>query len=242
MKKGRTERGGWRGRVAYRLGLKPTTYDVVRGWLNEALPKKGGAALDAGCGRQSQLRPFRKRIKRFVGVDIHEPSKPLDWLDEFAVVDVCRDEGAFPNATFDVALSSFTVEHFDDPPAAFHTMRDWLKPGAWLIVSTVNRGHPLVNAYLSLPAGIRDRLQPVIKSSAADAHPLVGACNHLGQLRDALMNAGYQDVEVITTAHLWRAWGRTIPTFALGLAGDLAAQPFPSHRSTLIARARRPAA
>lgn len=216
------------------------TRDVVAKWLDEALPQHDAAALDAGCGRQSQLKPFRKRIGRFVGVDIHEPSQKLPWLDEFAVVDVCSDADAFPDGTFDVAFSSFTVEHFADPEAAFRGMRGWLKPGGWLVISTVNRDHPLVDAYLSLPPRLRDRIQPVVKASAADAHPLVGACNSPAALRQALASAGYEDVEVMTTAHLWRAWGRTIPTWALGLVGDLAAQPFPGRRSTIIARARRP--
>ncbi len=230
----------WREHVATRLGLVPQTRDVVARWLDQALPQHDAAALDAGCGRQSQLKPFRKRIARFVGVDIHQPSKPLPWLDEFAVVDVCTDAGAFPDGTFDVAFSSFTVEHFTDPEGAFRTMRGWLRPGGWLVISTVNRDHPLVNAYLSLPAGVRDRMQPVVKASAADAHPLVGACNSPAALRTALEAAGYEDVQVMTTSHLWRAWGRTIPTWALGLIGDLAAQHFPGRRSTIVARARRP--
>lgn len=226
--------------LARRLGLVPLTRDVVAQWLDEALPRSDATALDAGCGRQSQLKPFRARIARFVGVDIHEPAEPLPWLDEFAVVDVCNDATAFPDGTFDLALSSFTVEHFADPAGAFRSLRGWLRPGGWLVVTTVNREHPLVDAYLSLPAGLRDRLQPIVKSSATDAHPLVGACNTPAQLRVALEASGYEDVQVMTTAHLWRAWGRTLPTWALGLAGDLAAQRWPGRRSTIIARARRP--
>jgi SAM-dependent methyltransferase len=238
----RRGREGWRDGVARRLGLVPTTKEVVARWLDEALPASGGAALDAGCGRQSQLRPFRSRIHRFVGVDIHAPSKPLGWLDEFEVVDVCSDRGAFPDGTFDVAFSSFTVEHFADPGGAFASMAGWLRPGGWLVISTVNRRHPLVDAYLSLPSGIRDRLQPVVKSTAADAHPLVGACNSPAELREALRDAGFEQVELVTTAHLWRAWGKTLPTWALGLAGDWVAQRWPLRRSTIVARARRPLA
>jgi SAM-dependent methyltransferase len=236
----RGRKADWRENVARRLRLLPLTRDVVAQWLDEALPQHDAAALDAGCGRQSQLKPFRKRIGRFVGVDIHQPSQPLAWLDEFAVVDVCNDTDAFPDGTFDVAFSSFTVEHFDDPGGAFRTMAGWLRPGGWLVISTVNRDHPLVDLYLSLPARLRDRIQPLVKASAADAHPLVGACNSPAALREALKAAGYEDVQVITTAHLWRAWGRSVPTWALGLIGDLAAQRFPGRRSTIVARARRP--
>jgi SAM-dependent methyltransferase len=226
--------------IARRLGLVPTTQDVVEQWLDEALPAQGASALDAGCGRLSQLRPFRRRIGRFVGVDIHQPARPLQWLDEFRVADLCTDADAFPQGTFDLALSSFTVEHFADPLAAFRVIHDWLRPGAWLVVTTVNRGHPFVNAYLSLQTGLRGKAQRIIKASPADAHPLVGACNTPTELRAGLRDAGYTEVELVTTDHLARAWGRTLPTWALGLAGDLIAHSMPSRRSTIVARGRKP--
>ena len=118
-------------------------------------------------------------------------------------------------------------------------MGGWLRPRGWLIISTVNRRHPLVDAYLSMPAELRSRIQPIVKASEADAHPLVGICNTPGDLNTALQLAGFEEVEVVTTGYLWRAWGRFLPGFVLGLAGDLAAQSFPARRSTILARARR---
>jgi SAM-dependent methyltransferase len=227
-------------RIARQLGLVPTTHEIVERWLDEAVPRGGGAAaLDAGCGRLSQLRPLRPRLSRFVGVDIHAPSKPLAWLDEFTVADLCTDVEAFPGATFDVALSNFTVEHFADPVAAFRTIGGWLKPGGWLVITTVNRRHPLVDLYLSIPGELRSQVQPVIKKSEADAHPLVGACNTPRLIRAGLAAAGFRDIELVTTSHLARAWGQTWPTWGLGLLGDLAAHSMPARRSTIVARARR---
>ncbi|HMJ80849.1 MAG TPA: hypothetical protein VK592_07370, partial [Candidatus Dormibacteraeota bacterium] len=66
----------------------------------------------------------------------------------------------------------------------------------------------------------------------------VGRCNDPARLRAALREAGFADVEIRTAGHLARAWQRRLPLYLLGLLGDLAAQPFPAHRSTLIARAR----
>lgn len=240
MRKGRAEREDLRGRIGRRLGLVPTTQEVVSRWLDAAVPAAGGAAaLDAGCGRLSLLRPLRPRLARFVGVDIHAPATPLAWLDEFAVADLCTDRDAFPPATFDVALSNFTVEHFADPVAAFRSIGGWLKPDGWLVITTVNRRHPFVDLYLGAPASLRDRIQPIVKKSAADAHPLVGACNTPALIRAGLEEAGFRDIEIVTTSHLARAWGRTWPTWVLGLAGDLAAKGMPGRRSTIVARARR---
>lgn len=229
-------------RISRQLGLVPTTQEIVERWLDEAVPRAGGAAaLDAGCGRLSQLRPLRPRLAHFVGVDIHAPARPLHWLDEFAVADLCSDVDAFPAATFDVTLSNFTVEHFADPVAAFRTIGAWLKPGGWLVITTVNRRHPLVDAYLSMPTELRAKMQPIVKKSEADAHPLVGACNTPRRIREGLEAAGYRDIEIVTTSHLARAWGQTWPTWGLGLLGDLAAHSMPARRSTIVARARRAA-
>ena len=59
-------------------------------------------------------------------------------------------------------------------------------------------------------------------------------------IRAALTAAGFTDVRVELVPHLARAWGRRLPAWGLGLLGDLAAQPFPSRRSTIIADAKVP--
>ena len=236
-----------------RLGISPTVAELVTRALDEAFAgaetrqldgdRPGTSVLDAGCGRVSHLKRYRARIERFVGADIHPPAPgALPHLDEFASVDLCRDADAFPGGTFDVVLSSFTVEHFSDPEAAFRNLRGWIRPGGRLVLSTVNRRHPFVRAYLALPEALRRRVQPLVKASAADAHPLVGGCNDPAALRRALTAAGFEDVRIETVGHLARAWGRHRPTYLAGLVGDLLAARMPSRRSTIVVSAGAPAA
>jgi SAM-dependent methyltransferase len=235
-------------------GDEPTVAQVVRRALDSAFAavdqrpaggrakRRPAAVLDAGCGRVSALTRYRPRIGRFVGADIHPPAPgTLPHLDEFATVDLCTDADAFPPATFDVILSSFTVEHFADPARAFLHLRRWLRPGGRLVISTVNRRHPFVRAYLATPERLRRPLQRLVKASAADAHPLVGACNDPAAIVSALRAAGFTDVRVTTVGHLARAWGRRRTTRALGLVGDLLARGTPSRRSTIVAEAAAPA-
>jgi SAM-dependent methyltransferase len=231
---------GRRAALARRLGLQPATSEVVRFFLDAALPQSDAVVLDAGCGRVSALVPFRSRIAELVGVDIEVPETAPPWLDRFVRADLCTDTDAFPPATFDAILSSFTVEHFDDPAAAFRTLAAWLRPGGSIVITTVNRAHPFVNAYLSLPGLVGRPLQRLVKAGPMDAHRLVGRCNTPALLRAALQQAGLVDIEVATTDHLARAWARRLPTFIAGVAGDLVAHPFPARRSTIVARASRP--
>lgn len=240
-----------RSRRRYRLlpalGIEPSFSARLGTTLNAAVADaqtrspRSVAVLDAGCGRTSPLVPLRGSIDRFIGVDIHAPDPPLPWLDAFATVDLCQPCEAFGVEGFDLVLSNFTMEHFTDPAAALSNMHRWLRPGGLVVVTTVNRRHPWVAAYLAMPVAWRQRLQPYVKASAADAHPLVGRCNDVPTIRSALTIAGFEDVQVETVPHLAHAWGRRLPSFALGLTGDLVAQGFPDRRSTIIAVARKPA-
>jgi SAM-dependent methyltransferase len=227
-----------------RLGLRPTTAETVRERLDEAFGDDSDIrmdALDAGCGRISALSRYRPRIRRFVGADLHQPpAGALPYLDQFVAADLCDDAAAFEPGSFDVALSSFTAEHFSDPAAAFTNLRAWLRPGGRVVLTTVNRRHPFVAAYLGLPDAVRRPLQRLVKASAADAHPLVGVCNDPAAVREALERAGFERIRVTTVPHLARAWGRRWPTYLAGVIGDLAAQPFPSRRSTIVADAAVP--
>lgn len=224
-----------------------TTGGLVRAALDEAFSQSERdphpiAVLDAGCGRVSALRRYRPRIARFVGADIHPPAPgALPHLDEFATVDLCRDADAFPPASFDIVLSSFTVEHFADPAAALANLRGWLRPGGALVLTTVNRRHPFVAAYLDLPSRLRSRIQPLVKATAGDAHPLVGACNTPDALRIALDGAGFGSIRVETVGHLETAWGRRSWSRWLGRLGDRLVAGHPGRRSTIVASALAPA-
>lgn len=233
--------------IIERLGITPPVASLVRTALDEAITDaetrvdgsgRQVTALDAGCGRLSQLRPFRSRIGRLVGVDIHAPAEPLPHLDDFVVGDLCGPSDAFAAGSFDVVLSSFTLEHLAEPDAALANLRSWLAPGGVLVATTVNRRHPFVAAYLGLPSGVRHALQRVVKSSPADAHPIVGACNDPRTIGDALERAGFRAIRMTTVGHLSRAWGRHWPTFLLGLTGDVMTRDAPTRRSTIVAVAR----
>lgn len=209
-------------------------------WLDDVLPAERARALDAGCGSHSLLASFGPRIAYLAGVDVRPPPDGHAWLDEFRLADLCRDVEAFSAGEFDVVLCAFALEHLPDPHSALLTMHDWLRPGGWLILSTVNRRHPFVSAYMSLPNPLGRPLQRLLKRNPADAHPLVGACNTPADLRAALVSAGFEQITMRTTDHLARAWRRFPPARLLGALGDRATRALSGRRSTIIVRAQHP--
>jgi SAM-dependent methyltransferase len=205
----------------------------------DGLAPAGLTVLDAGCGHKTPLLPLRRRIRRLVGIDLHEPEEIPPYLDAFAPVDLCKPTRAFPPAQFDVVFANFVLEHLDVPDAALSWLARWLRPHGVFVATTVNRRHPFVAAYLAMPARIRDRLQPVVKATSADAHRLVGRCNDPAAIRFALDDTGFDRVELETIGNLARGWKHNPLTFALGILGDLLMRSSPLGRSTIIVVARR---
>lgn len=196
-------------------------------------------ALDAGCGERTAFRSVRDRIGRLVGLDVHPPSGSGLDVDTFVLADLCAGPPPVAEASVDLAASVFTVEHFPDPGAALRNLGRCLVPGGRLVIVTVNRRHPFVAAYFVLPGPIRRRLQRLVKARAADAHPLVGACNTPGAIRESLVGAGFSVEAIDTVGHLATAWGRHPLARLLGRIGDRLTAPFPGRRSTLVVLARR---
>lgn len=227
----------------------PQTYgdrlhDVLATVIDELEQRPGGrvVALDAGCGHKSPLASMRDRIGRLVGIDVHPPAEIPDYLDGFVVVDLCATEAGYRPEPFDLIFANFVLEHLPCPEAAFATLAGWLRPGGAIVLTTVNRRHPFVAAYLSMPGWLRDRLQPAVKATPADAHRIVGCCNDPRTIRATLVGAGFEAVEIETIANLERGWKRQPIAHTLGAVGDRLTRSMPTRRSTIIAVARRAAA
>lgn len=113
--------------------------------------------LDYGAGRgrgtsedpsayRRQLRTFRGRCRRVVGVDVDSAVMENEGLDEAIQI----EPGAtlpFPDQTFDLIVSDHVFEHIDDPSQVASELDRVLKPGGWICARTPNRW-----GYISLGA------------------------------------------------------------------------------------------
>ena len=219
----------------------PALRDLVRIALDGAISAAEShtpgtvTVLDAGCGHDSPLRAFRSRITRLVGADIAHPGEPPAYLDEFVTADLCAPGEPFPAASFDLILMNFALEHMADPPVAIGHLRRALRPGGRLVATTVNRRHPFIATYLAIPQRLRAPLQRLVKASAADAHPLVGACNDPATVRRVLVEAGFVENRLQTVGHLRQAWGRRRLSAMLGSVGDALVADRADRRSSIVA-------
>ena len=112
-----------------------------------ALVQPSFSVLDFGCGRgghaddsvsfRRQLRSFKGRVGRVIGVDVDSIGASNTSLDEFRLL---APDQPWPidRNSIDLIICDFVLEHLSNPPAFFAEARRVLVPGGYLCIRTPN--------------------------------------------------------------------------------------------------------
>lgn len=95
---------------------------------------RGADAGNAGSGYRRRLAMLRGKVARVIGVDVDEAVRENPKLDEAVVYDGGRIP--LPDASADVVVSDWTLEHIPDPALFAAEIHRILKPGGWLAART----------------------------------------------------------------------------------------------------------
>jgi SAM-dependent methyltransferase len=169
-----------------------------------SLLSKDAVILDVGCGRgeyeqdrveiRRQLRIFRGKYARVIGVDVDEAGRKNPFLDEFYLL----TESRWPvsNASVDLCLADCVMEHVTDPDAFLAQAQRVLRPGGLLCMRTTNG-----NGYVALAARLvpnRDHSRVLSRvqedRKPEDVFPTVYRCNTRKKLLRALRRHGLDGV------------------------------------------------
>jgi ubiquinone/menaquinone biosynthesis C-methylase UbiE len=102
-----------------------------------AVTNSSSRLLDIGCGRMSLAEQAVQTANYTVGIDLMH----ADLLENSTLHAKAMANAAtlpFPDATFDVLISQWVVEHFNEPTTAFREMNRVLRPGGHLVFLTTN--------------------------------------------------------------------------------------------------------
>jgi SAM-dependent methyltransferase len=169
-----------------------------------ALMRRSYTVLDVGCGRgrhapdqtpiQRDLKTLKTGCAKVIGIDVDPAAQDNPLVDEFHLID---GDGIWPlaDASVDLAVSDYVLEHVADPNHFFSECRRVIKPGGYLCMRTTN-----ALSYF----GVVARLTPNSHHAAivqrayvrlrerADVFPTSYRCNTVGAIRRALTRHGFE--------------------------------------------------
>lgn len=145
-------------RERYRLqnpGWQPAT-ELYADWVRQHI-QPTTHLLDLGCGRGGLVEQLGHPLEFIVGVDADPQSLREHRLTSLPRAAAVADALPFQAASFDLAFSSWLLEHLPNPAHTLHEIGRILRPNGRFIFITPNKRHPL--AFLNLVAGRWGSLQ-----------------------------------------------------------------------------------
>ncbi len=167
-----------------------------------ALLCPGFVVLDYGCGRgaladdslpyRRDLRNFKGRAGRVIGVDLSPQAAGNPYIDEFHLIESSRWPVA--DQSIDLCTCDSVLEHIEFPEVFFSEAKRTLKTEGFLCLRTSNLwGYPALTSRL-LPnrshLGVLKKVKPGVIEQ--DIFPTYYRCNTLPKLRSLLARNGFE--------------------------------------------------
>ncbi len=154
--------------------------------------------LDLGCGRTGGIERFWRRARLAVGVDpdlgsLSARSKGM------SVMQAAGERLPFADASFDMVVSVWVLEHLPQPEVVFAEVARVLKPGGHFIFLTPNALNPLVigNRIGQLAPRLQKQLvSNVYGRDSADTFAVRYRANTSSRIKEMASAAGFDMVEL----------------------------------------------
>jgi SAM-dependent methyltransferase len=134
----------------------------------QAVAARSQVVAEVGCGRGvladvGAWQDLRGEGRTVIGIDIEDTGAANPVIDEFRLI---GEDGRWPlcDASVDLAVSDFVLEHVTEPKAYVDELARVLRPGGMFIARTVSRSSVLAAAARIVPndrhARTLEHLQP----------------------------------------------------------------------------------
>lgn len=186
----------------------------------------GDWVLDLGAGRghrpELDLRPYAGRV---CAVDPDEAVLTNEQVHEAKVLD--GPDLPYPDATFDVLLSTHVWEHVEDPARFLAEARRVLKPGGCYLSLTPNRYHYVGLVTAATPHAFHEWFNETRGRHQRDTFPTFHRLNSRGSIRRAAAAAGFSAAHTESHEHRPEYLRFSAPTYLLGAAWERLANSIP---------------
>ncbi len=167
-----------------------------------ALLDPSSVVLDIGCGRgaygedhipiRRDLRIFKGKVKKVIGVDVDKTAATNPYIDEFHLI---VGGGGIPlnDASVDCCVCDYVLEHIEKPDHFFMEISRVLKKGGYLCIRTPNLwGYVSILSKLipnQYHASVTERVQNRRKEE--DVFPTYYRCNSIYRIGSILDKYGF---------------------------------------------------
>ncbi|MGE5223302.1 MAG: class I SAM-dependent methyltransferase [Omnitrophica WOR_2 bacterium] len=174
-------------------------YTRVNSLLNPA-----SVVVDFGCGRgawiedpvriRRELRIFKGKVQRVIGLDVDPSAAGNPTLDEFYRLD--GECWPLANNSVDLLVSDHVLEHLEDPGLFFGEARRVIKNNRYLCFRTPNRwGYPALFSRM-VPNHEHTHVLEIVKDRVKeqDVFPTYYKANTLPFLRSLMQKNGFKAI------------------------------------------------
>lgn len=166
-----------------------------------ALLCPGNILLDYGCGRgaladdplvyRRELRNFKGKAGRVIGVDRNPLAASNPFIDEFHLIETTQCP--LGDKSIDICTCDSVLEHIEFPRIFFSEMQRVLKPGGYLCIRTSNLwSYPVLISRLTpnrMHKQILRRVKPTLIDQ--DIFPTVYRCNTIPAIKRMFQENGF---------------------------------------------------
>ena len=160
--------------------------------------------LDLGCGRgeykednvefRKNLRIFKGKVKKVIGLDVDIEAKNNPYLDDFLLLE--RDTWPLEDESVDVIVSDWVLEHVKDPDTYFSEAKRVLKNNGRLCIRTTNKWTYFAIAARLIPNRFHSRVTAFAQGTRKeeDVFPTIYKCNTKRSVKNKMAEFGFESV------------------------------------------------
>ena len=163
--------------------------------------------LDLGCGRGcfvddinskenayvQNLRNFKGRVKKVIGVDIDPNASTNPALDEFHLIEINKS-WPVADASIDICISDWVIEHVQDIPFFFAELNRVIKKNGFVCFRTTNKFGYIALFSMMIRNKSHSKLLKKIQAfrKEEDVFPTVYKCNTRRKFVQTLNENGFE--------------------------------------------------
>jgi len=155
--------------------------------------------LDLGCGRGGVVELIWRDVRLAAGLDPDSPSLSEHRAPGMPVIRGVGERLPFADASFDLVVCVWVMEHLKEPEAVFGEVRRVLRPGGHFMFLTPNLRNPLMwlNRLGKALPRLQRRLVPRLYGrEEADTFPVQYRANTIKALREQAGKSGLEVAEL----------------------------------------------